>query len=210
MPPNIIKHLGELLGIVTVLGGIILSIGWSYAYTWFSFWQMPFSHLGLSTEHLFEYGRLALTKLLASFIVFGGFGIACFLPFFGRGPISAKPALPYLAIIIIAVVWLSTHSLGRYAANRDIDTLVEANFEQLPVAEITTKPNANLPKDLIRDTSEPRLCYRVVFVASDALWIARLRDSSRVPLIAMIPRDQITMLRIHHLRGNCSPGLVSD
>jgi hypothetical protein len=66
--------------------------------------------------------------------------------------------------------------------------------------------DASVPEDFARDIAPGVPYYRLIYTSPDSIWLARTRDNNIDPLVAMIPRDQITLLRLYPAQGNCSVG----
>ena len=205
-PREVLKRLAELLAIGGLLAGLVLSLGWSYAYSWFQAWKMPLASLDLGTDHLFEYGRLALVANSWIILLASAALIAVFWMIRAYGPRPTKATVPILMIAGLLLTWLGTHWMGSRAAQSDFKALSEGNFVLLPLAEVTLADEAAVPADFAGDIVPGRPCYRVIYTASDGLWLARTRDNNPDPLVAMIPRDQIVLVRLYPSQGNCPAG----
>ena len=203
--PDIFKRVAELLGLAALLAGLILSLGWSYAYAWFQAWKMPLATLSIGADQLFEYGRLALVANLGIILPTVAVLIAILWVIRTRFPALAT-AIPLLMVAGLLVSWLGAHWMGKRAALADFDRLVQGQFQLLPLAEIVLKPDVKVSGDFARDIAPGQPCYRVVYIAPDAIWLARTRDNNRDPLVAMVPRDRIVLLRLYPRQGNCPAG----
>lgn len=206
---DIFKRIAELLGIAALLAGLILSLGWSYAYAWFQAWKMPLATLSIGEDHLFEYGRLAIVASLWIILPFVIVSAIClWLP--NRYLPSLRSGIPLIMVVGLLLCWLGAHWTGKHAALADFERMIEGNFQLLPVAEILLKPDAKVPSDFARDIMPGRPCYRVIFASPEAVWLARTRDNNSDPLVAMLPRAQIVLLRLYPKQGNCPAGIGKD
>jgi hypothetical protein len=196
--------------LAALLAGLILSLGWSYAYAWFQAWKMPLTALSISTDHIFEYGRLALVANLSIILPGIAFLIAIIFvirALFARTRYAAlAQAGPFVIIAGLLVMWLGAHWIGKRTAAWDFNRLAEGQFQLLPMAEIVLKPDVKASPDFARDTAPGKPCYRLVYAAGDAVWLARTRDNNRDPIIAMVPNNQIVVLRLYPRQGNCPVG----
>ena len=199
---DMLKIVAELLGIAAVLAGLVLSLGWSYAYAWFQSWKMPLSTLSIGVDHLFEYGRIVIVANV--WLIVPAIILLCVLYFLSKKHL-VLPAnfLPLVLVAGMIVCWLSAHWMGKHAATADFEKMAEGDFQLLPMVAIVLKPGTEIPSGFARDIALERPCYRMIFISDDDIWLARTRDYNRDPLVAMVPRDQVALLQLHPTRGNC-------
>ncbi len=208
-----LQRLTQLLGAAALLTGVVLSLGWSYAYEWFRLWQMPLAALSIGADGLLQYGRLTVIASLWFFAaLFILAGLVLLLVTWQRGLEDASKWAPALTVAPVGLIWLLAQSLGERAANDDFDRLVAGQFQALPLVELVIESQAMMPTDFVNDisgggNSSGAPCYRLVYTAPDAVWIARTRNNSRNPVVAMVPRAKIVLLRLYPPLGNCMLGV---
>lgn len=205
-PPSFLTLLGKaitpVLSIAGFVGVLILSFGWSYAWHWFAQWGVPFASLELGADLLFEYGRLVIVYFwwlaLLWIVVFSGSALAFYR-------FSAKPIwLALLIVFAFVVPWLFSHQLGALRAAAAAKEQQASNFAGWPEVHLIFNGEVAdaLPEGIQAEMSTgPNLCYRLLFRATDGLWLAKIESSGLPSATVFIANDAITYLRLRDPRG---------
>lgn len=198
--PNFFKRVAEILGVGALVGALVVSLGWSYAFAWFLNWKIPFHPLKLRIEDILEYGRLAISSSYLGIVLTAILLGLCFI--FLKFKVFARLG-PLVFVLIAVTLWMAAHWFGTWTARRDFEAHVNEGFENLPMVEITFAKDVVVPDFFLQDVSPGQACYRLVFSAENAIWIARTEHGDRDPPIAMVPLDSLVLLRLYPTQANC-------
>lgn len=204
--PDPVKRVAELIGLTALLGGLIVSLGWSYSYEYFRLWQMPLADLDLPFEYFLQYGRLVIGHNLP-WIIAAMLLLAVVLWLWQRYVPTGDRHIPLALAVIVLLAWFSCHWLATRSARDDFATLQNAGFAQLAKVGIELTSGDGIDPYLIRQLSPELRCFRVVFIAPEVIWIARTYQNSKYPKLMMLPRDQIRLMLFFDAQdtGNCKP-----
>jgi len=205
-PPSLTVRVARAIAPVLALGGVVgallLSFGWSYAWHWFAHWQVPFASLELGPDLLLEYGRLVV-------VYFWWLALLWLLVISCAGwvlhRINASTAQFAILIVTACLIpWLSSHYLGAKRAEASIAQLHVTNFGGWPEVHLILRPEsaATIPNSILATLSTgPNLCHRLLFRASDGLWLARLDQNGHPRAAIYLPHETITYLRLRRPSG---------
>lgn len=196
------QAIAPLLASSGAFGVLILSFGWSYAWHWFAFWEMPFSSLELGPNLLIEYGRYVILHfwwLAIGWLVALGV-VAAFLQYKGTGSVY----FVLLAVVGLLIPWLASDWLGKQRAHYDIESLAEQDFGTLPevVVFLHKERVGDLPSSRIKtDGSVPYLCHRLIFRGKKGLWLVQLNEQAYPQETIFVGESAITYIRLRQAKG---------
>lgn len=199
------QAIAPLLASGGAFGVLILSFGWSYAWHWFGYWDIPFASLDLGVDLFVEYGRLVVLHfwLVSVAWLLAVVGVFLLLRLLKTG------SLPYVLIALIAffLPWFFSDTLGQKRAEADISALQAKNFTKLPEVLVFLNQDrvSDIPASELSSIGRgPNLCHRLVFRDTAGLWLTRLDSASQPSMTYFLATDAVTYMRLREPKGgNC-------
>jgi len=213
-PTSLFELTGKAIALLAALGGSLYIMGWSYANTTFRLWGIPLVSLNIPRDHFFSFGVVAIQNellwlLVVSLIVLGG-AVFVHLRWFRNR--SFEAAL-WAVLALCAFLFLLSSYFGKWSAQHSYEVQRRGGFIDLHRAIVLMNKDW-LESDNSGRTSHLRRelelgCYRVVFVGSETLWMARpyngidTSPSAEPPAVVGLPTKSIAAIRVMKDRENC-------
>jgi hypothetical protein len=206
---------GKAIALAATAGGCLYVMGWSYASEFFKLWGIPLASLGIPRDYFLTYGLIAIQNQFLGFLLAVGLVVSgmAFLYVWGHGSLG-KEGVSWALLTFFAAAFIASSYFGKWSAQYSYDAERRAGFIGFDRAIFLMK------SDWLKDDASPRAmhlrkelkdlgCYRIIFIGSDAVWVARpfrgseTAASAEHPAVLGVPTRSIEGIRILSGRENC-------
>lgn len=204
--PSIAQVLARTIAPLLALGGavgvLLLSFGWSYAWHWFESVGIPFVSLVLGPDTLLEYGRLVVIQFWWQALLW--------IAVVAAGVLAIHTTLRRPALIVFLLgagfllPWFASDKLGDATANAEYSEQRAERFGGWPEVHVLLSSDSAkvFPERVLAELSNgPHLCYRLMFRATDGLWLARMSGNGLPGAVVFLPAESIEYLRLRRPSG---------
>lgn len=190
-------------------------MGWSYASEFFKLWGIPLASLGIPRDYFLTYGLISVQNQLLGFLLAIGFIFFGMALLYVRGRSwLGKEGTSWFLLIFFSTIFIASSYFGKWSAQHSFDVERRASFIGFDRAIFLMK------SDWLKDDVSPRAthlrrelkdlgCYRIIFIGSDTIWVARpfhgsdTSASAEHPAVLGIPTKSVDGIRILSGRENC-------
>jgi len=202
------KKIPEIASLLIIVFSLLYTAGWSFAYHYFSYFNVGLSALELPKEDYFIYSYWVIADNKGKLFLGGTslFGLIWGWTYMIRQWVKLPTTRFYIFFVILPIVILSmfavSYRLGTSTASRRFDTQKSDFYPAYPCIEIFQEPGA-ITNQLIQSLKSG--CYRQLIQNKDKIFVFKpIKSAPQAEIsILVIPVSQVHAMRLLPTQKRC-------
>jgi hypothetical protein len=189
---------------VALITAWLYTAGYSYAYTYFDRFHIPFLMLDIPFEHMLVYGGLVLQKNIWTSLICGGLLIAILWAIARWAPLLGRFVVTTTIVVLIVVAFVLAHSAGDSIGMKEFAQQRASDYKAFPRVELWWE-GAGKPSDTLLADVLTTDCGRLLFASKERLFL--IRPAQNAPGLSLatfvIRSNKIEAMRLQDVYASC-------